>query len=175
MVHIESIHEYYDFEQELKKCGFVNCTDKGAPICRYRHDDLLFDLMPDNKDILGFSNRWYSEGLEYAHPITLPNGIIIKILPVAFYIGSKLEAFSSRGNDDYLMSHDLEDVISLIRGLKDPPSIIAGVPELQNYLKSFFRKHIRKESFIDYLYGEYPGTPQGRHEAEKLVACFRSL
>lgn len=175
VVKVSSIVDYYSLEKRIKNRGFVNCTEKGAPICRYKYGELLFDLMPDDESILGFSNKWYSAGIPFAERVLLPSGDGVKILPLPYYVGSKLEAFSSRGNNDYLMSHDLEDVITIMRFLKEPSGIFTGEPELVDYLKSFFRKNIRGTSFIDYLYGEYPGTPQGRDEAKKLVQLLRSL
>jgi hypothetical protein len=175
VIHVESLLEYYEADEKLKSLGFSNCTDKGAPICRYSKGVYLFDLMPDKKEILGFSNQWYSEGLIDPLNTTLPSGLRIKILKLPFYLGSKIEAFLSRGNDDLLMSHDLEDVLSLIRGLQNIETIISGPSHLKKYLKDFFRKQIRTEALVDYIYGDFPTTPQGQKKAYNLVAFLRGL
>jgi hypothetical protein len=175
VIHVESLIEYYDAESKLKKLGFSNCTDEGAPICRYKKDNLIFDLMPDKPEILVFSNQWYSEGMRAPIEITLYSGIKVQILSLPFYLASKLEAYQSRGKNDLIMSHDMEDVFLLLRGLKDFESLIAGPVHLQKYLKNFFRAHIQKEEFIDYIYNECPGTKSGQQFAQKLVSFFRAL
>src|ERR1700730_9784238 len=40
---------------------------EGAPICRWAHDDLRFDVMPTDERILGFSNRWLGHALLLAN------------------------------------------------------------------------------------------------------------
>lgn len=54
VAHVESLMDYYELEERVKKLGFENCTEEGAPICRYQFEDLRLDLMPDDKSILGF-------------------------------------------------------------------------------------------------------------------------
>ena len=175
LIHVESLLEYYEADQKLKSLGFSNCSDKGTPICRYSKGVYRFDLMPDKKEILGFSNQWYSEGLKEPLNATLPNGTTIKILKLPFFLGSKIEAFLARGNDDLLMSHDLEDVFFTIRGLEKVETMIAGPAQLEKYLKVFFRKQIRTKAFVDHIYDEFPSTKLGQEKAQELVAFLKSL
>src|SRR4051812_1067118 len=35
-----------------------------GPICRWDYDGLTVDVMPTDGKILGFNNRWYSDGLK---------------------------------------------------------------------------------------------------------------
>jgi hypothetical protein len=49
---------------------------------------------------------------ENAVHIQLPSGKSIKMVSAAYFLITKLEAFDGRGAGDYLMSHDIEDIIA---------------------------------------------------------------
>jgi len=51
--------EYFDFSERLRRNGFTEDARPGAPVCRWLHDGLVLDLMPLDKAVLGFTNRWY--------------------------------------------------------------------------------------------------------------------
>lgn len=44
-------------QDELRQKGFVEAPDTNI-ICRMKLGELTVDFMPDDEDILGFSNRW---------------------------------------------------------------------------------------------------------------------
>lgn len=54
--------------------------------------------MPPIADILGFANRWYPLTLHIAQQVVLPNGRSIRLITARLFIGTKLEAFKSRGH-----------------------------------------------------------------------------
>ena len=72
--------------------------------------------MPTVKEILGFANRWYPLALETAQPVVLPSGVVIQWIAAPVFIGTKFEAFKDRGQDDAYLSHDLEDIMTVIEG-----------------------------------------------------------
>ncbi len=90
-------------------------------ICRWIHRDsrILFDLMPVDSHVLGFSNRWYRYAVDTARPITLGGGLTILVLAAPAFIATKLEAFADRGASDVLSSHDLEDVLNVVDGREE--------------------------------------------------------
>ena len=55
--------EFYRLEENLRARGFANDTSQGAPICRWIYKDIKVDVMPTDEDILGFSNKWYNDGI----------------------------------------------------------------------------------------------------------------
>ena len=71
-------------EEKLRSKGFAHDISQGAPICRWIYHDIKVDVMPADPDILGFSNRWYSEGIKYKITNTLPNGTDISIFSSFF-------------------------------------------------------------------------------------------
>lgn len=114
VVELFSYHEYISFEDKLRQRRFMNDIEPGAPVCRWIYKGDVVDIMPDDEDILGFSNRWYKPGFKNREPYQLPSGKTIYILPVTYYIATKLDAILSRGGSDLRVSHDFEDVIYVL-------------------------------------------------------------
>ena len=67
-------------------------------------------------DSLGFTNRWYSDALATAENYEIKPGLQIRLLTPTYFIATKLEAWNGRGDNDYLASRDLEDILNLING-----------------------------------------------------------
>ena len=57
IVDITSLPKYAGLEKRLRRKGFTNVVELDAPICRWRVEGILVDVMPSLPDILGFSNR----------------------------------------------------------------------------------------------------------------------
>ena len=72
--------------------------------------------MPTVQDILGFANRWYKPGFEAALCTALPSGLVLRHLSAPYFMATKLEAFKDRGNNDVYLSHDLEDIMTVLEG-----------------------------------------------------------
>ena len=123
---ITTYKDYASFCHRLGEIGFEEDTREGAPACRFRNESTTLDVMPLNEKILGFSNRWYEAGIETAQRRELEPGLIIKVVTAPIFCATKLEAFAGRGGRDYVASHDLEDLIS----------VIDGRPELLDELQS---------------------------------------
>jgi hypothetical protein len=51
---ITSYAAYADFSDRLRNLGFEEDTTEGAPICRWRQQNTIFDVMPLDEKILGF-------------------------------------------------------------------------------------------------------------------------
>jgi predicted nucleotidyltransferase len=116
VVEVLTRSEFYAFEARLQTKGFSE--DQDSVICRWRHDasDLILDAMPTRADILGFENRWQAAALPHALRRELPSGRKIRAASPPYLLATKLEAFKSRGNADFLGSRDFGDIIALIDG-----------------------------------------------------------
>jgi predicted nucleotidyltransferase len=120
--------EFRQLERELASLGFRNDISEGAPICRWiGAEGHRLNLMPADDAILGFSNRWYPMATEAAVLFQLGPELSIRIPRAPVFVASKLAAFRSRGRDDLLASHDLEDVVAVVAGRAAPLSP-AGSP-----------------------------------------------
>jgi hypothetical protein len=61
--------QYETLSQRLRGLGLTEDTSDGAPMCRWRYQDLVIDVMPTNPRILGFANRWYAPAIKAARTI----------------------------------------------------------------------------------------------------------
>ncbi len=113
------------FQNRLRKQGF-SIDPEDEVICRMRLGELKVDFMPDDKSILGFSNRWYKMGLETAQSYKISESIVIRILTPPYFIATKLEAYLGRGNNDPQSSRDMEDILTLIDGREEVIEEIAS-------------------------------------------------
>lgn len=169
IVHAAVLADYHRVEQALRERGFSQDMAPSAPICRWRIGSAAVDVMPTLDTILGFSNRWYPLALQIAQPAKLPSGTAIRLVPAPLFIATKLEAFSGRGNNDYLFSHDLGDLLSVIDGreaLLD--ECAAAPPEVRAYLRERFAALLSSPAFIESLPGHLPGDAASQERAPEL-------
>lgn len=92
VIEIHSYSAHTEVEDKLRSLGFVNDTTQGAPICRWIYQDILVDIMPSDSEVLGFSNRWYKEGIKNKISKKLPNGTDIFVFSPEYYLAAKFEA-----------------------------------------------------------------------------------
>src|SRR6266478_9335064 len=113
---ITSYVEYTTFGERLHKLGFTEDASEDAPICRWQNGQIKLDLMPLDEHILGFSNRWYKPAMDAATELEIELGLRVRLVTAPYFCATKLEAFRGRGKGDYLASHDLEDLITVVDG-----------------------------------------------------------
>lgn len=126
------------FQERLKRKGFgVHMDDE--VVCRMRLGELKVDFMPDDQDVLGFSNRWYTQALEHAMNYKLNDEITIRLLTAPYFIATKLEAYKGRGNGDLLGSHDMEDILNIIDGR---PEVVDEINSSGRQLRTYIAEEI---------------------------------
>lgn len=176
-----TIHDYHAIEARVRAQGFSNDMRQNAPVCRWVYKNVTLDLMPTVKGILGFANRWYPHALQTAKPMTLPSGITINMISAPAFIGTKFEAFKDRGTDahgrpDFLGSHDLEDIITVV---DRRPELLAEcraeTPELRGYLATELKALFANREFEPSLSGHLPGDAFSQQRAKSLVSRLREL
>ena len=113
IIEIFSAAKYSDLSEKLLKLKFSPDLSKNAPICRWKYLGIIVDIMPLDEKVLGFSNKFYKSGFKHKEVLKLPNGETIFILPLAYFLATKLEAFYNRGAKDPRFSKDLEDIVAL--------------------------------------------------------------
>ncbi|PIV04929.1 MAG: hypothetical protein COS57_08025, partial [Syntrophobacterales bacterium CG03_land_8_20_14_0_80_58_14] len=124
IVEVTSRMEYYRLEEELRSRGFKQDLSENAPICRWLVDVIKVDIMPTQEEILGFSNRWYLPAIKNADHIKLENELTIKLVSPPYFLATKIDAFKGRGGGDYMASHDMEDIITILDGR---PEIVSEI------------------------------------------------
>jgi hypothetical protein len=86
---ITSYAAYADFSERLRKCGFAEDAGEGAPICRWRQEKTILDIMPLDEKILGFSNRWYEPALDYALLHELRPDLHVRVVTGVYFCATK--------------------------------------------------------------------------------------
>jgi len=157
IVEICSRRAYYRLEKELRGKGFKQDMGEGAPVCRWRIDQIKMDVMPTQSDILGFTNRWYLPAIKHSISVELEDAVTIRLVAPAYFLATKIEAVQGRGGGDYMASHDLEDIITVMDGR---PEIVSEISASSNDLKSFlsvaFREYLSKDEFLESIPGHLP-------------------
>ncbi|MEW8087485.1 MAG: hypothetical protein AB2652_21030 [Candidatus Thiodiazotropha endolucinida] len=157
IVEATTLAAYQRFSGKLRKQGFREDTGDGAPLCRWVADEVILDVMPTDSRILGFGNRWYESALKHAEVTTLPSGRNIRMVTAPYFLSTKMEAFDGRGRGDYLLSHDIEDMIAVLDGR---PEIVNEVQtadlELIENVRARFAQLLSDNRFIAALSGHMP-------------------
>jgi hypothetical protein len=96
----------------------------------------------------------YQPAIDEAEEHEILPGITIKVISPPYFCATKLEAFDGRGADDYLASHDLEDIITVIDGRAEIVDEISHAPEdLRDYISGKIRGLLNTRQFLDALPG----------------------
>jgi predicted nucleotidyltransferase len=173
---VATIGAYHRIEKQLAARGFRHDTSADAPICRWIGGGTMVDLMPSEAGVLSFHNRWYPLAVDTAHPVRLPSGRVIALIVAPVFIATKLEAFRDRGQGDFLASHDLEDIVTVIDGR---PALIDEVHtspgDLREYLRREFHQLAGSGEFLDALAGHLPGDAASQARLPELIRRCRAL
>lgn len=137
IIEISSYIKLEDLEEELRKLKFGHDTSEGAPVCRWIYGGIKVDIMPTRSDVMGFSNRWYPDGIKNKIEVKLPDDTHIYILSPEYYLATKFEAHRGRGGEDLRTSHDFEDIIYVLDNNDSITDVVNSCTniELKEYLK----------------------------------------
>lgn len=173
IVHVMGYPGFYALQQALRAKGFKDMPpdpEESAPVCAMKLGDLRVDFMPDDPQVLGFSNRWYGDALKTAMPYKLPDDLSIRLVNPSYFLATKLEAYKGRGKGDTLSSHDIEDLLTLIDGRESLINEVKAAPEeLRGYLAEEFRQLLQDPNF------EYAVNSQAGGNAEREQILFERI
>ncbi len=173
---IETIGDYHAIERRLEQQGFARDHSPDAPICRWVAGRLHLDVMPSNPRVLGFSNRWYPLAIETAQPYALPDACSIRLVTAPIFVATKLEAFRDRGRGDFVASHDLEDIVTVIDGRAELIGEVASAPDaLRTYLRDVLGPLVTNDRFLTALAGHLPGDGASQGRLPLVIERFRKL
>jgi predicted nucleotidyltransferase len=150
VIELGSRTEHAKLEENLRAKGFANDISPDAPNCRFVYEEIKVDVMPTDPDILGFSNKWYTEGIENKITKVLPDGTNIFVFNPEYYLAAKLEAHKDRGGDDLRTSHDFEDIIYILENCIDiVENIGAANASVKAYLKTEFSNLLDNDNITE--------------------------
>ena len=155
IIDITTRMEYSRLEADLRSKGFRNDISEDAPLCRWLVNGIKVDVMPTQEDILGFSNHWYLPAIENANYVQLEKELAIKLVTPPYFLATKIEAVKGRGKGDYMASHDMEDIITVLDGRREiVDEIKSSSDKLKTFLSRTFRIFLADENFLDAIPGQ---------------------
>lgn len=166
IVEVASKIAFAEIEHDIRAHGFSPRAEEGDPICRWLIGETVVDIMPMKPDVLGFSNRWYPAAVENWFSVALTANLTIRVVSPPYFLATKTEAFLGRGQGDFLVSHDIEDVIMILNGREElAEEIRTSSDELKQYLAEQFTKFVHDPDFSDAIQWSLPGdaASQARH------------
>lgn len=167
---LASITEYHRFADKLRQRGFREVQGEEAVICRWQANDVVLDVMPTDPGVFGFGNEWYGPALRAAGDVELPSGRRIRMVTAPYFLATKLAAFNGRGCQDFMASHDMEDIVAVLDGRPEVEDELRQADSaLRNHLAAAFRHLLDERDFIDALPGHLPGDPASQTRLPLLM------
>jgi hypothetical protein len=174
IVEVISHVDYFRLQERLRENGFGESMDEEV-ICRWKYKEIILDVMPTDERILGFSNLWYAEAFRNAKDIVIDD-MTIKLIRAPYFLGTKLEAFFGRGKADYMASHDLEDLITVLDGRIEIVEEVQQSKEgIKRYLAEQFRQLLENDEFLDALPGHLPPDEASQRRVPMVEARMRQI
>ena len=173
---ITSYAAYTEFSEKLRKLGFQEDTREGAPLCRWRQNTTVLDVMPLDAKILGFSNTWYRPAMDHSEDRELEKGLKIRLVASVYFCASKLEAFEHRGKRDFSASRDIEDLIAVIDGRFELlGEIQTAASDVRAYLSKEIEKLLATRAFTDALPGHVPPDPASQQRVARILSRLEEI
>ncbi len=165
-----------NLEERLRQAGFMHDMSEGAPLCRWRLDEITVDILPVTRNVFGWKSQWFVEALSHAQDILVDNAGKVRVVTAPFLLATKLEAFKGRGNSDWYGSQDLEDMIALLDGRSGlVEEIVASPAAIKRYLASEFAKMMECREFLDALPGHLPPDPASQRRQPVILDRLRQI
>lgn len=154
IVEVASLMGYHALADQLMARGFKQTMADNTPPFRWFWQSMQLDLVPLDEKVLGFANRWYRPGFEDAVSAMLPTGLKLRHLSAPYFVATKLEAFKDRGNNDVYLSHDLEDIITVVDGRAELLAELAAAPSaVRRFIAEQFQAVLNHTDFSNVLPG----------------------
>jgi predicted nucleotidyltransferase len=154
IVEVVSLAAYHTLARQLMELGFKQTMADNTPPFRWFWRGMQLDLVPLDEKVLGFANRWYRPAFEAAQTATLPSGLQLRHLSSPYFMATKLEAFRDRGNNDVYLSHDLEDIITVVDGREELLTELVGAPaEVRAFVATAMQGILQNSIFSNVLPG----------------------
>lgn len=129
IVEVASLAGYHRLADQLAQRGFKQTMADNTPPFRWFWNCLQLDLVPLDEKVLGFANPWYRAGFDAALKAELAKGLALRHLSAPYFLATKFEAFRDRGQNNVFMSHDLEDILTVVEGRSTLVAEVGAAPD----------------------------------------------
>lgn len=150
---------------------------QGTHAHRWRADDgIILDLVPLGPGAPTGGSRWDEIALRTAEREGLDEGVSIRRVSAPVFLAMKWTAFADRGDDDWFMSHDVEDIIAVVAGR---PSIVGELAATETIVREFVASHCARLLALDdadaVVEGALSGAPQLAHAVSVVRERFTTM
>ncbi len=175
VVEVVNKGDYTKLEEQIRILGFRNDITSNV-ICRYKFNDIIVDVMPNDESVLGFSNKWYKEGIQNSFEFEIDLEASIYLFSVSYFIASKLEALKSeRHGADYRFNSDFEDVVYIFNNCTTIESDILQANEsVKVYIKLELEKLLKRRNIEEEITASLEYSNQ-EFRKNRIIAIWKKL
>ena len=167
--------DYSKIEEKLIALHINPDTSEGAPKCRWIIDGFKVDVMPGQDPTGEWRVRWFDVALETAET-RIVDDTPCPIASAPSFIATKMEAFADRGNGNFLASHDIEDIVTVIDGRASlDAEIRASSNSLCTYITDTMAAYIRNVAFLESLAGYLPPDGASQQRLPGLIEKVKAI
>lgn len=154
IVEVATLAGYHRLAEQLMQRGFKQTMADNTPPFRWFWNRMQLDLVPLDEKVLGFANPWYRSGYDAALMSPVAEGLSLRHLSAPHFLATKFEAFKDRGQNDVYLSHDLEDIMTVVEGRAAVVSeVTAASTEVRKHLGLSVAALLAHSSFHNALPG----------------------
>ena len=153
VLEVASYTDYTEIEEALRIAGLTQSFQDEAAIVAWQWKGVRIDILPHRAiPLIATTNRWFPFVLEDAVRHEIDAGRFAWIASAPTFIATKFEAFFSRGEDDFLKSKDMEDILAVVDGRAELPSELHRAPrEAAMFVRKCFSEILSRRVFRDCL------------------------
>jgi hypothetical protein len=152
-----------------------NDVSEGAPICRWILDDVKVDIMPMRDPTGTLSDRWFELAVASSQ-LTSVQGQTIRIVTAPCFVAMKIDAFKDRSGGDYMGSHDIEDIITVVDGREGLAGELGESPrDLREFVAATIRGFLSDTRFLDSLPGHLPPDWASQQRLQALIGKLERI
>ena len=167
--------EYDKIQAKIRGKGFTNDTSQDAPMFRWIYKDIKVDIMPPDESIIGFSNKWYSEGIKYKIQKKLPDNLKIYVFRLEYFLSTKFDAHNVRGGTDLRQSKDFEDIVFILDNYPDVyKHILQSQKSVKHYLKKQSALLLKDLNLTEGIESALPSSA-GRERTEMILKTLQKI
>ena len=172
-VEIASVGELESIRNDLVKKGFKQSPEDSV-LCRFRYDNIKVDVMSTKEVGWAPANPWFAAGFAQRVEVKIGDQMI-QLLPLPYFIASKLAAHIGRGGRDPRTSHDFEDIVYVIDNRTDIVEQIDKSPDdvkpyLKEQLQLILSDNVKQEAILGNLSYDTREVRYGR-----IIQCIEQI
>ncbi|MBK8037563.1 MAG: hypothetical protein IPK22_10560 [Verrucomicrobiaceae bacterium] len=152
VLEIASHPDFYAMEKALESVGFRRPRDEHTEILSWEWRGVRVDALPHRRIQSLDTNRWFVFLMKDAEHVEVLPGRRAWIASAPCFIATKLQAFASRGNNNFLKSKDIGDILAVVNGRdKLLQEIHRAAPEVREFLRQRFGWLLEQPHFMESL------------------------